>query len=412
LSNFDVIVVGGGAAGFFGAIACTAANPRLSIALIEKSGNFLSKVRVSGGGRCNVTHACFDPARLVQAYPRGSRELRSAFARFQPADTVNWFQSRNVSLKTESDGRMFPVTDDSGTIIECLMQEAEKQSIHLFNRTGVRGIRLLQNEARRFELLMNDENTWRCDKLLLATGGFPREDSYRFISELGHTIIPPAPSLFTFNIQEQALHQLAGISVPHAVVKIPGTKLVQEGPLLITHWGMSGPAVLKLSAWGARILQEKNYEFQLMVNWTGKMDEDDTRDYLQQVKGLHAKKQIALLPLFELPKRLWQFLVLRSGIDEQQRWADVPKKNLGQLLENIIRGVYQVKGKSTFKEEFVTCGGVALSGVDFKTMESRLCEGLHFAGEILDIDGVTGGFNFQAAWTTGYIAGNSMGKQE
>lgn len=397
-------MVGGGAAGFFGAIA--AAESDCAVTILEAGRTILTKVRISGGGRCNVTHACFDPALLVQHYPRGGKALRGPLTRFQPRDTVAWFEQRGVRLKTEADGRMFPVTDDSATIVDCLVRAALQWGIAI--RTGVPAIAVQRREAG-FELQLKSGEVVVGDRLLLATGGSPQ--GYRLARALGHTIVPPVPSLFTFNVRDPRLQDLAGVSVPNAHLRLQfaaKSQLEQSGPLLVTHWGLSGPAVLKLSAWGARLLNENHYRAQLRVNWLPSLKGDAVRLLLLQAKDEMPQRAIAAHCPFDLPKRLWRSLVSDSGIDSTTRWAELSKQALHRLGQEISDGQFEVCGKGVFKDEFVTCGGVALKEVDFKRMESRLCPGLHLAGEILDIDGVTGGFNFQSAWTTAWIAGRAM----
>lgn len=407
MSYLKVIVVGGGAAGFFGAIACAEAYPDAHVTLLEASRQLLSKVRISGGGRCNVTHACFEPAALVHHYPRGGKALRGAFTRFQPRNTVDWFTKRGVTLKTEGDGRMFPITDNSETIVECLMQAAEEEDVRIKTASPVDEVSLVDGE---FHLLLKSGKLVKGDRLLLATGSSPQ--GYRLAKTLGHTIEPPVPSLFTFMIPDPQLHELAGVAVSSAQARlmVPNQKpLEQTGPILITHWGMSGPAILKLSAWGARLLHDQHYRATLQVNWLPSDNLEQVRQTLLNTKTEQGKKTIAANPLFSLPRRLWQYLVQRADIGIDDRWADLSKKALNQLVQELTQGQYSIQGKGVFKDEFVTCGGVNLKEVDFRTMESRVCPGLYFAGEILDIDGVTGGFNFQSAWTTGWLAGHAMG---
>ncbi len=408
-----VVVIGGGAAGFFGAISCAAAHPHTQVTLLEAGRQPLSKVRISGGGRCNVTHACFDPATLVQYYPRGSKALRGAFSRFQPKDTVAWFQSHGVQLKTEADGRMFPVTDSSETIIDCLIGVAEDVGVRLRTGTAVKSIKRqlppLSTQAE-FEIELKTGEIVRCDRLLLATGSNPQ--GYAIAKDFGHTVESPVPSLFTFNIPDPRLQDLAGVSANDVRIQLPEappTLKEQTGPLLITHWGVSGPAVLKLSAWGARFLHEQHYKTPLLINWLPQYKQDNLRQMLLAVKSQLPRRQVTTSCPIPIPKRLWMSLVDRVGISAEERWAEVSKKALNQLVQELNQGRYLIKGKGVFKEEFVTCGGINLKEVDFKTMESRIVPGLYFAGEILDIDGVTGGFNFQSAWTTGWLAGQSMG---
>lgn len=413
-----VVVIGAGAAGLFGAIACAEAAPDLDIRIFEAGREPLTKVRISGGGRCNVTHACFDPALLVTHYPRGSKALRGAFSRFQPKHTVEWFQQRGVTLKTEADGRMFPTTDDSGTIVDCLLGEARRLGIQIQTRTPVRRIEhrgdgfrvwLKQAEANG-PTAGTEELALQADRILLTTGSSPA--GFRLAIALGHKIVPPVPSLFTFNIRDQALHDLAGVSVEptELTLKIQGEKVLkQTGPLLLTHWGLSGPAVLKLSAYGAVGLHRQRYQAELQVNWLPSLSQSEIRAQLLQTKQDQGKRLVLKYCPFPLPRRLWQYLVLhRVGLHQHLTWANVAKGDLQNLMTELSRGSYRISGKGVFKEEFVTCGGIRLRDVAFKTLESRLCPGLHFAGEILDVDGITGGFNFQNAWTTGWLAGQAM----
>lgn len=406
-----VVIVGGGAAGYFAAIACAEKlGAAGEVVIYEATAHPLAKVRVSGGGRCNVTHACFDPRELVKKYPRGGRELLGAFHRWQPRDTVAWFAARGVELKTEDDGRMFPVTDDSATIVGCLQQAAEAAGVKLHTALAVRKAEAAGSAGGPpvFWLTLTDDSGLRCDRLLLATGGNRSSAGLTIAQSLGHTIEPPVPSLFTFHIDDARLIGLSGVSVENAVVSVPGTKLRTDGPLLITHWGLSGPAVLKLSAWGARELAGANYEFPLTVNWTPPHTRESLVRELSAVREKNPKKQIATWSPLAMPQRLWERLVSSAGIAPTTPWAQVGNAALGTLATQLTAAEMKVVGKSMFKDEFVTCGGVRLREVDFKTMESRVCPGLHFAGEVLDIDGVTGGFNFQSAWTTGWIAGQAM----
>jgi predicted Rossmann fold flavoprotein len=401
--QMQVVVIGGGAAGFFGAIE--AARAGAQVTLLEAGRAPLAKVRVSGGGRCNVTHACFEPAILVQHYPRGGKALRGAFTRFQPQDTVNWYLREGIQLKTEPDGRMFPLSNTSETIIHCLMDAARRANVKLFASASVKQIETADN---RFLVHLKGDQTLRADRILMATGGSPQGHS--LAKSLGHSITPVAPSLFTFNVKDDRLEGLAGVSVQSARVRltIGDEKLEQTGPLLITHWGLSGPAVLKLSAWAARSLHQANYQARLTVAWLPKDTDDSLRKTLLSVKSqLPQRLVIANCPLM-IPKRLWESLCLHAEITKNTRWAELSKRSINLLIQSLIQGSYQVSGKGQFKEEFVTCGGIDLKEVDFKTMESRICPGLYFAGELLDIDGVTGGFNFQSAWTTGWIAGQSI----
>lgn len=420
-----VVVIGGGAAGFFGAVACANAHPHAEVTLLEAGHQPLAKVRISGGGRCNVTHACFDAAQLVQYYPRGGKALRGALTKFQPKDTVAWFKSQGVELKTEADGRMFPVTDNSETIVNCLVNAAADAGVRVFTSTPVKSVRRhdvtlnppMQGEGSRsdyeFEVELKTGEVIECDRLLLATGSNPQ--AYRWLKDLGHTLEPTVPSLFTFNLPDPRLQDLAGVSVNNARVKLAdaGKHLSEQtGPLLITHWGLSGPAVLKLSAWGARFLHEHQYQTPLIINWLPQYTEESLRNTLLAVKSQLPRRQVTTSCPLAVPKRLWLSLATSVGISNEVRWAEVSKKSLNLLIQELIQGRYFIKGKGVFKEEFVTCGGVRLKEVDFKTMESRLVPHLYFAGEILDIDGVTGGFNFQSAWTTAWLAGQAMGSEE
>ncbi len=406
----NVIVIGGGAAGFFGAIACAEANPKHKVTLLEAGRKPLAKVRISGGGRCNVTHHCFEPARLVEYYPRGGKALRGAFSRFQPKDTVQWYESKGVKLKTEPDGRMFPTTDSSETIINCLMQAAERAGVRLFTGTGVKTVKqfFAAENKSYFQIELKNDRSFKCDRLLIATGSNPL--GYRWAKNLGHKIEPPVPSLFTFNIKDSRLQDLAGVSVSNAQVRLGAgkNKLEQTGALLITHWGVSGPAILKLSAWGARFLYDLKYNSSLQINWLPEYNQEILKQDLVAVKETNPKRKIVNYCPLKLPKRLWQSLVNYVGINPNKVWSQISKKELNKLVIEIVQGNYKITGKGVFKEEFVTCGGVSLKEVDFKTMESKKCPGLYFAGEILNIDGVTGGFNFQSAWTTSWLAGNAI----
>lgn len=411
LLPLQIVVIGGGAAGFFGAIACAKVNPNAQVTLIEASRQPLAKVLISGGGRCNVTHACFDPGELVQNYPRGAKALRGAFSRFQAQDTVGWFAKHGVNLKTEADGRMFPVTNTSETIVECLIKTAATSHIKLRIGTPVTSVKRTSNDSG-FDIVLKSGETIKCHRLLLATGSSLM--GYKIAKELGHTIESPVPSLFTFNILDPKLRELAGISVNTVQLRLSvggKSQLQQTGPLLITHWGFSGPAILKLSAWGARVLHESRYQATLLINWLPDLQQEQVRQQILAVKNEWSKKAIALHRGVDLPHRLWQYIIARVGITTEDRWAGISNKTLNLLVQELTQGQYSISGKAAFKEEFVTCGGVNLQEVNFKTMESKLVPGLYFAGEVLDIDGVTGGFNFQSAWTTAYIAGNAMGTQ-
>lgn len=404
-----LVVIGGGAAGIFGAIAAAEANPEAKVIVVEKSPSLLTKVRISGGGRCNVTHHCFEPKALVENYPRGYRELLGPFNRFQPKDTINWFKQRGVELKKEEDGRMFPVTDSSQTIIDCLLKSAYGFGVDIKVRTSVEKVEKVDGlEKGQFKVLLGSGEAIICDKILLATGGGQSNKGYEIAASLGHTIIDPVPSLFTFNVEDSRINELQGVSFPDVEISVPGTLLKSRGPLLITHWGLSGPGILRLSAWGARVLFEKDYNFDLKINFLPQFTYESLVGELKRIKTHCKQKQVAKNPLFDLPKRFREKIVVAAGLTENQAWGQVSEVLLHNLAKELTGGIYQVHGKSTNKEEFVTCGGVVLKEVSFKTMESKLCPGLYFAGEVLDIDGITGGFNFQAAWTESWIAGNSM----
>jgi len=430
MSSRRVIVVGGGAAGFFAAITCAEAAPGTEVMLLEKGPQFLSKVRISGGGRCNVTHACFDARELAARFPRGGKALIGPFQRFQARDTVEWFESRGVKLKTEEDGRMFPVTDSSQTIIDCLLDAARKAGVKLVTNRGVEGVK--KDADGDFELELSNGEILECERLLLATGGCRTAAMGRLAESLGHTLEPPVPSLFTFHIEVPWLRSLAGVSVELVEAAVPGTKLRERGALLVTHWGLSGPVILRLSAWGARELHGLNYRFPLHVNWLpegsgsrGRSPHQDENvggasvpasrfvdDELNRSRKEQSARLVVNGPIAPLGARLWERLVLAAAIPRETRWAELSRPAQHGLVQQLRRTEFSVTGKSLNKEEFVTCGGVRLSEVNFKTMESRICPGLHFAGELLDIDGVTGGFNFQAAWTTGWIAGKAMAGKE
>ena len=401
----QIIVIGGGAAGFFSAINGAIAFPQTQFTVLEAGRDFLSKVKISGGGRCNVTHHCFDTAQLVQSYPRGGKALRGAFSRFQPRDVIAWFAERQVTLKTEADGRMFPVSDDSQTIIDCFLETAQAYGVKLRARCPVSQV---QKSASGFEILLKNGQTFNSDRLLLATGSHPV--GYQIATSLGHHIEPPVPSLFTFNIRDPRLENLAGISVESVKLSLSQGKnrLIQQGPLLITHWGLSGPSVLKLSAWAARELHTQHYQMSLQINWLPSETMESLHHLLQTVKQTQGRKSPFNFCPVNLPKRLWQSFLSYLDIHRESRWADLSKTHLQRLSQELTQGHYQIQGKGVFKEEFVTCGGVKLDEVNFKTMESKLCPGLYLAGEILDIDGITGGFNFQSAWTTGWLASQAI----
>ncbi len=411
-SKYDIIIVGGGAAGFFTAITIVEKNSKLKVAILERGQEVLSKVRISGGGRCNVTHACFVPNDLVKFYPRGEKELCGPFHQFCSGDTIEWFEKHGVALKIEDDGRMFPVSNSSQTIIDCFLSSTKKLGIDIETGQSVQSI----FKGETYWKVQTNHESFSCQKLIMTTGSNPK--IWELLSEIGHTIVPPVPSLFTFNIKDQRIKDLMGVSAL-ASVKVKGSKLSASGPLLITHWGMSGPGILRLSAWGARELADKKYQFTIQVNWLNDITLEEAEEKLKELKLEHSKKVISKKSPFDFPNRLWESLVLASGIDnsiqsnkststalgetKETKWADLSKKQLQNLAQQLTQGEFQVNGKSTFKEEFVTAGGIDLKEINFKTMESKLHENLYFAGEILNIDAITGGFNFQNAWTGGFI---------
>ena len=402
-----LIVIGGGAAGFFCAVNAAANNPELEVVIVEKSSKLLSKVRISGGGRCNVTHACFSIAEMIKKYPRGEKFLKQAFRHFFTTDTIAWFEKRDVPIKAEADGRMFPVTDSSETIIDCLMKEANKHHVQiLMNRDVVKIDPPKENGNHSgFKISFRNGEELLSDFVCIACGGFPKAIQYDWLQNLGHSFEDPVPSLFTFNVPKHPISALMGISVENVQVKINGTKLSQKGPLLITHWGFSGPAVLKLSAFAALELAKMNYDFTISINWLSDFNENTLLEKMRTVRfDAAAKKMINKNP-FGLPQRLWEYQLSQCNIDADLRWADLPAKQQNLLAKQLCAEQFQVKGKTTFKEEFVTAGGIKLSEVNAHTMESKLIPNLFLAGEILNVDGITGGFNFQHAWTSGWIAG-------
>ncbi len=399
--QYDIIIIGGGAAGFFTAINAAIENPRLKIAILERGKEVLSKVKISGGGRCNVTHAEFIPNELTKNYPRGEKELKGPFHTFMTGDTMEWFEKRGVSLKIEEDGRIFPDTDSSQSIINCFLGETERLGIEIIKNCSVKEF-YLQKELWQ---IATNTNVFLAEKLMIATGSNPK--IWKILKNLEHKIIPPVPSLFTFNIKDKRIKDLPGVST-NAVVKIKESKLKSEGPLLITHWGMSGPAILKLSAWGAIELADKSYTFDISVNWLGHYSTEEVIEELNEIKEKYPKQHIGTHTQFDLPKRLWKSLIVATAISLDEKWASIPKLKIQALANQLTQGVYNVNGKSTFKEEFVTAGGVDLKDVNFKTYESKKCQNLYMAGEVLNIDAITGGFNFQNAWTGGYIAAQAM----
>ena len=400
-SNYDIIIIGGGAAGFFTAINIVEKNSKLKVAILERGKSVLEKVRISGGGRCNVTHACFVPNDLVKFYPRGERELKGPFHQFCSGDTIEWFKKHGVELKIEDDGRMFPVSNSSQTIIDCFLKATQKLKIDVLTGQSVQ--ELYQGE--NYWKISTNQEVFSCQKLVITTGS--NSKMWELLQNLGHSIIEPVPSLFTFNIKDVRIKDLMGLSTL-ASVKVKKSKLQASGSLLITHWGMSGPGILRLSAWGARELANKKYQFAIQVNWLNETDFEEAIDLLKYIKEENSKKLVSKYAHFDLPKRLWENLVKAAGISEEAKWADLNKKQLNTLAEQLINGEFQVNGKSTFKEEFVTAGGIDLKEVNFKTMESKILPNVYFAGEILNIDAITGGFNFQNAWTGGFLVANAI----
>jgi predicted Rossmann fold flavoprotein len=407
--NKRLVVIGGGAAGFFCAINAAKLFPALEIKLIEKSNKLLSKVKISGGGRCNVTHNAPDLIYMSKHYPRGQHFVKKAFSRFFVPDTIEWFRERGVTLKAEPDGRMFPDTDSSQTIIDCLLREADKYRVKIAMSTAVTALSQSENG---WKVNLQDGSVLDADFVCVAAGGYAQADKFSWLQATGHKIVTPLPSLFTFNMPGNPITELMGVSVPEAHVKIAGTKLQEKGPLLITHWGMSGPGVLRLSAWGARDLAQMQYNFTAIVNWLPAFNENSLLEEMKELRFSMGGQKMHTKNPFGLPQRLWQFLLLQSGLPEEVRWSDAPAKDVNRLVKQLVVMECVVKGKTTYKEEFVTCGGIQLSEIDPATMESKLAPNLYFAGEVMDVDGVTGGFNFQHAWTSGWIAANSISSKQ
>jgi len=412
-----LVVIGGGAAGFFCAVNAARLHNDLRVVILEKTGKLLSKVKVSGGGRCNVTHDCQSVSELVGHYPRGASFLKKAFLHFSVKDTITWFEERGVELKIEKDGRMFPVTDNSETIMRCLLDDAARYGVEIMLNTELENVELKSNSAESqsqtsFILTLSRERTIEADFICLASGGVQKLEKLDWLKNLGHDIHPTYPSLFTFNIKGSGIQELMGVSLDSAVVKIMGTKHKLQGPALITHWGLSGPVVLKLSAWGALDLAELGYDFKIGVNWIPEYNEQKVLDMLRVVRFEKASQKINNRNPFDLPSRLWEYLLVQSGIQPELRWADLPAKSQNLLAKMLCNQEFHVQGKTTFKEEFVTAGGVGLEQINSATMESKIQNNLFFAGEVLNIDGVTGGFNFQNAWTTGWIAASAISQTE
>ncbi|BDS09603.1 BaiN/RdsA family NAD(P)/FAD-dependent oxidoreductase [Aureispira anguillae] len=399
----NIAIIGGGAAGFFAAIAAKKNHPNSEVTILEKSKKLLSKVKVSGGGRCNVTNGCTSIKELTKAYPRGDKALKKAFRVFSTQDTMDWFEKRGVPLVIQEDNCVFPVSQNSQSIIDCFLSETRQLGIHIEVGNGVKSITPIQNQLTLTFSKGNISRTF--DKVIVATGGCPKEQGLQWLADLGHQIAPPVPSLFTFNMPKETITELMGIVVKETRTSIQGTKLKSDGPLLITHWGMSGPSILKLSAFGARILSDSNYVFKVQVNWVNELNNTVVSESLKEICQTHPNKLLTNYRPYLLPERLWHYLLEKGQLPANKKWAELGKKGLNKLVTLLTNDVYNVQGKTTFKEEFVTCGGVSLESIDIRTMQSKTCPNLYFAGEIMDIDGITGGYNFQAAWTTAFIAG-------
>lgn len=400
-------VIGGGASGFMAALTAAENHPNDKVIIFEKSREVLSKVRISGGGRCNVTHQPSSPTSFAKNYPRGQSFLKKILTQFDATDTMRWFESRGVRLKTEPDGRVFPQTNSSQTIIQCLLKQADQLGVEIRTGVSVKNFEIIDNQ---FLLHLHNDAPLKVDRLIVATGGSPKMQGFDWLTQHGHDVAPPVPSLFTFNTPQNSLRTLAGISVNPVEIRIPKLKLLSNGPLLITHWGFSGPAVLKLSAWGARELAELNYRFQIRINWIPGKNFDYLQSWLHDLKVKHPKQQLSAHPQFGIPARLWRWMAENVGIDRNLKLIETPHKKLNKMATQLTDGLFEVEGKTTFKEEFVTCGGIELTNINPLTMESTKIKGLFFTGEVLNVDGITGGFNFQNAWTTGYIAGKNVGQ--
>lgn len=400
-------VIGGGASGFMAALTAAENHPNDKVIIFEKSREVLSKVRISGGGRCNVTHQPSSPTSFAKNYPRGQSFLKKILTQFDATDTMRWFESRGVRLKTEPDGRVFPQTNSSQTIIQCLLKQADQLGVEIRTGVSVKNFEIIDNQ---FLLHLHNDAPLKVDRLIVATGGSPKMQGFDWLTQHGHDVAPPVPSLFTFNTPQNSLRTLAGISVNPVEIRIPKLKLLSNGPLLITHWGFSGPAVLKLSAWGARELAELNYRLQIRINWIPGKNFDSLQSWLHDLKVKHPKQQLSAHPQFGIPARLWRWMAENAGIDRNLKLIETPHKKLNKMATQLTDGLFEVEGKTTFKEEFVTCGGIELTNINPLTMESTKIKGLFFTGEVLNVDGITGGFNFQNAWTTGYIAGKNVGQ--
>ena len=405
MNKKKLVVIGGGAAGFFCAINAAKLQPQLEVIILEKTGKLLSKVKVSGGGRCNVTHSCFSIGEMIKKYPRGDKFLKKAFHHFFTTDTIKWFLERDIETKTEKDGRMFPVSNNSQTIIDCFLNEAAKYNVKIEMNTDVTDLHLQNN---KWVVTTSLNKIIETDFVCIASGGFIKMTNAKWLSLLGHTIAPPVPSLFTFNMPQNAITKLMGLTVELVRIKIAGEKLETDGPLLITHWGLSGPAILKMSAYAALILADKNYDFTVVINWLPLYNENSLREKMQLLRFDMATTKMQNKNPFLLPSRLWEYFLVESGIKEGIKWADLPAREQNLLIKNLCLQSFKIKGKTTFKEEFVTAGGVNTEDINVNTMESKFRKNLFFAGEVINVDGVTGGFNFQNAWTTGWIAAKAI----
>ncbi len=402
-----IAIIGAGAAGYFAAISAKTHHPKAEVCLFEKSNQTLAKVRISGGGRCNVTHACFSISELSKAYPRGGKNLKKLFPIFNVADTIEWFEKRGVPLKVEEDGRMFPLSNSSESIIQCLQKEADRLKIKLFLQSAIVALRQANNTIE-LSFQRKDTSTQNFDKVIVTTGGSPSLKGLAWLEELGHTIAPPVPSLFTFNMPKNPITQLMGLVAEKVQIRIQGTKLKSEGPLLITHWGISGPAVLKLSSFGARILSDLKYQFKVQISWVNENNSIRILEHLQEIIQLHPKRKLSNERPYALPDRLWTFLLTKIEVSPDKIWGEMGGKALNKMVSILSNDVYELNGKTTFKEEFVTCGGLSFEDIDGCSLQSKKIKGLYFAGEVLDVDAITGGYNFQAAWTTGFIAGKLL----
>jgi predicted Rossmann fold flavoprotein len=408
MARKKLVVIGGGASGFFCAVNAARLSPTMDVVIVEKTNKLLSKVKISGGGRCNVTHWCEDVSEMSVCYPRGQHLLKKTLHHFFITNTIDWFAERAVVLKAEADGRMFPETNSSQTIIDCLLKEADKQKVQVLMNHSVAS---LTPETNSWAFQFSNGETLQADYVCIACGGYPKANQFEWITKLGHTIEEPVPSLFTFNTPNNSITALMGLSVKDVQVKIVGSKLEERGPLLITHWGQSGPAVLKLSAWGARELFAKNYAYKVQINWLPQFNQETMRQHLLDMKQMFAAQSVAKNKLEALPQRLWDFFLEKAGINMAIKWSALPKQELNKLVLVLCAFELEVNGKTTYKDEFVTAGGVQLNEIDANTCKSKLHENLFFAGEIMNVDGITGGYNFQHAWTSGWLVAKEMERQ-